>query len=65
MLLHEAIIHVLQQNGRPMGTQDIANEINRQGFYVRKKDTLPVPQNQINARINQYRELFRQYSGNT
>jgi len=36
MKLHEAIIHVLQQNGRPMGTREIANEINRQVLYVRQ-----------------------------
>jgi len=60
MLLHEAIAHVLQTNGRPMSPSEIAQEVNTLGLYKRR-DNNPVPSNQISARINKYLELFRRY----
>jgi len=64
MLLHEAIIHVLQQNGRPMSTREIADEINKQCLYSRQDNT-PVPASQISARVNRktYARLFTKTNG--
>ncbi|MCE7988150.1 MAG: hypothetical protein DYG89_43885 [Caldilinea sp. CFX5] len=63
MLLHEAIIWVLNQKGAS-SIQAIADAINSQQLYTRK-DHAPVPTSQISARISneQYRHLFKRRLG--
>lgn len=56
--LHEAIVIVLKEYGRPMSTREIANEVNRRGLYHRKKDNNPVPPGQISLRTKNYPLLF-------
>lgn len=64
MLLHEAIIHVIEQNSKSMSSSEIAEEINRQGLYIRG-DENPVPASQISARINNvsYKRFFTKIDG--
>lgn len=55
--LHQAIIEVLKQTGRPMTTTEIASVINTSRLYTRE-DNLPVPSAQISARVSHYPSLF-------
>ena len=61
--LHEAIEQVLKDKGRPMSAREIAEEINQKNLYQRK-DGMPVPSSQINARVNNYPKLFLKTTGN-
>lgn len=56
--LHEAIQIVLKESGRPMSCREIADEVNKQGLYHRKKDDKPVPPGQISLRVKNYPLLF-------
>ena len=57
MTLHEAIIKVLQQKGRTMTTQEIADELNKNGLYS-KKDDSSISDFQIHGRTRKYPHLF-------
>lgn len=57
MKLHEAMVEVLKQGGRPMKAAEIAEEINRMELYERG-DGQPVPGSQISARAKNYPHLF-------
>lgn len=57
MKLHEAIIQVLQNNGKEMTTQQIANELNRLKLYV-KKDKSEITDFQVHGRTKNYPLLF-------
>lgn len=57
LTLHQAIVEVLKQTGRPMTTTEIASVINTSRLYTRA-DNLPVPSAQISARISHYPSLF-------
>ena len=58
MLLHEAIIQVLNEKIHEMGTQEIADEINSRRLYT-KKDGTDVTAFQIHGRTKNYPKLFR------
>lgn len=62
MTLHEAIEHVLQMNGSPMSTSEIAETINNKKLYIRK-DNVPIQATQIAARIGNYQNLFNRSNG--
>jgi len=62
MTLHRAIEIVLQENGIPMTTREIADRINHRKLYVRG-DKQPVPTSQIGARVNNYPDLFMKENG--
>lgn len=62
MTLHEAIEQVLQTNGKPMSTGEIAEIINNKQLYIRK-DNMPIQAAQIAARIGNYPNLFTRYNG--
>ncbi len=62
MTLHEAIEQVLQTNGKPMSTSEIAEVINSQQLYVRK-DNVPIHATQIAARVGNYPNLFTRDNG--
>ena len=62
MTLHEAIVQVLKENGRPMTSREIADMVNDGKLYVRK-DGQPVPTSQINARVNNYFRIFDRVNG--
>lgn len=62
MTLHEAIEQVLQINGKPMSTEEIAEIINKKRLYIRR-DNLPIQATQISARIGNYPELFSRVNG--
>lgn len=57
MTLHEAIIKVLQQKGRTMTTQEIADELNRNKWYT-KGDGSSIAAFQIHGRTRNYDHLF-------
>jgi hypothetical protein len=57
MTLHEAIIKVLQTKNKAMSTQEIANELNRNKWYV-KKDKSTIEAFQIHGRTRNYSHLF-------
>ena len=57
MTLHEAMEHVLKEEGRPMTRQELADAINEQDLYQRGDGYL-VPSNQIGARAKNYPYLF-------
>lgn len=56
-MLHDAIAEVLESTGRAMSPAEIAEHVNRRGLYSRR-DGLPLPANQISARIRRYPSLF-------
>ena len=62
MTLHEAIEQVLQTNGKPMSTNEIAEIINSKQLYIRK-DNMPIQATQIAARVGNYPNLFTSDSG--
>ena len=57
MTLHEAIIKVLQQKGRTMTTQEIADELNINGSYSKRNDSL-ITDFHIHGRTRKYSHLF-------
>lgn len=57
MTLHEAIVVVLKEAGRPLTRKDIADKINARKLYIRG-DGKPLPSNQIGARVSHYLNLF-------
>ncbi len=57
MTLHEAIEKLLQQTGRPMTTQQIADELNKNGWY-QKKDGSTIQAFQIQGRTRNYANIF-------
>lgn len=57
MTLHEAIEKLLQQNGRPMTTQQIADELNKNNWY-QKKDGSTIQAFQIHGRTRNYANIF-------
>lgn len=62
MCLHEAIEHVLKENGHPMTSREIADEINAAKLYTRG-DGQPIPSSQISARISHHRDMFDKKDG--
>jgi hypoxanthine-DNA glycosylase len=57
MTLHEAIEKLLCQTGRPMTTQQIADELNINGWY-QKKDGSRIQAFQIHGRTRNYENIF-------
>jgi hypothetical protein len=57
MTLHEATIKVLQSKNKAMSTQEIANELNKNKWYV-KKDKSTIEAFQIHGRTRNYSHLF-------
>jgi len=57
LILHEAIIQVLQQKGSTMTTQEIADALNKNGLYS-KKDGSSISAFQIHGRTRNYGHLF-------
>jgi len=56
MTLHEAIEKLLRQTGRPMTTQQIADELNKNGWY-QKKDGSTIQAFQIHGRTRNYANI--------
>jgi hypoxanthine-DNA glycosylase len=57
MTLHKAIEKLLRQTGRPMTTQQIADELNKNGWY-QKKDGSTIQAFQIHGRTRNYANIF-------
>ena len=57
MTLHEAIEKLLRQTRRPMTTQQIADELNKNGWY-QKKDGSTIQAFQIHGRTRNYANIF-------
>ncbi|AFU70515.1 hypoxanthine DNA-glycosylase, putative [Psychroflexus torquis ATCC 700755] len=57
MTLHQAIEKLLRQTGRPMTTQQIADELNKNKWY-QKKDGSTIQAFQIYGRIRNYADIF-------
>ena len=57
MTLHEAIEKLLRQNNRTMTTQEIADELNKNGWY-QKKDGSEIQAFQIHGRTRNYPSIF-------
>ncbi len=57
MTLHEAIVKLLEQKDRPMSTSEIASELNRNNWYIKKDGSLITPY-QIHGRTRNYPHLF-------
>jgi hypoxanthine-DNA glycosylase len=57
MKLHEAIEKLLILTGRPMTTQQIADELNKNGWYE-KKDSSRIQAFQIHGRTKNYPSIF-------
>ena len=57
MTLHEAIEKLLRQTGRPMTTQQIADELNKNRWYE-KKDGSTIEAFQIHGRTRNYANIF-------
>ena len=57
MTLHEAIVKVLKEVGKPLRASDIARQVNEKKLYSRGDDQ-PVPTSQVHARVNEYSKLF-------
>jgi len=57
MTLHEAIEKLLRQTERPMTTQQIADELNKNGWY-QKKDGSIIQAFQIHGRTRNYANIF-------
>jgi len=63
MTLHEAIVRVLQTKGKSMTTQEIADELNRNGLYS-KRDGSTITDFQIHGRTRNYGHLFLREGSN-
>lgn len=57
MKLHEAIVKLLQEKGRAMTTAEIADALNRNGWYT-KRDGSSISAFQIHGRTRNYGHLF-------
>lgn len=57
MTLHEAIVKLLSQTGRAMKTLQIADNLNKKGWY-KKGDGSPLEASQIDLRTRKYLNLF-------
>jgi len=57
MTLHEAIEKLLRQNNRAMNTQEIADELNKNGWH-QKKDGSEIQAFQVYGRIRNYPSIF-------
>jgi hypoxanthine-DNA glycosylase len=57
MTLHEAIEKLLGQTGRPMTALEIADELNKNKWYI-KRDKSQIKTNQITARVDDHHDLF-------
>jgi hypothetical protein len=57
MNLHEAITKVFQQYGKQLTLREIADILNKNGWYVKRDKSLIQP-NQISARISKHPEIF-------
>ena len=57
MTLHETIEKLLRKAGRPMTTQQIADELNKNGWY-QKKDGSKITAFQIHGRTRNYATVF-------
>jgi len=57
MTLHLAIVKLLKQTRRPMTTQQIADELNKSGWY-KKEDESDITDFQIHGRTRKYANLF-------
>jgi hypoxanthine-DNA glycosylase len=57
MTLHKAIEKLLRQTGRPMMAREIADELNKNKWYVKGDKSLIKP-SQITARVDDHHELF-------
>lgn len=57
MKLHDAIIKVIEDNGVPMTTTEIANELNTRKLYL-KNDGSEITSFQIHGRTKDYSNLF-------
>ena len=57
MKLHEAIEKLLMQAERPMTANEIANELNKNKWYI-KRNKSQIMANQITARVDDHHELF-------
>lgn len=57
MKLHEAIVKLLEQKGKPMSTTEIARALNQNGWYS-KKDGSQITPFQIHGRTKNYSHLF-------
>ena len=55
--LHEAIEKLLRQTGRPMTAREIADELNKNNWFI-KGDKSQIKTNQITARVDDHHELF-------
>ena len=58
MKLHEAIVEVIKQYGRPMRAAEIAYALNHEMILYRKRDGSKIKSNQISARVNKYPDWF-------
>ncbi len=58
MTLHEAIEQLLRERGRPMTTNEIAMELNKNKWY-QKKDGSKITAFQVHGRTKNYPQLFR------
>ncbi|MBS3913067.1 MAG: DNA-deoxyinosine glycosylase [Bacteroidetes bacterium] len=63
MTLHEAIEKLLSQTGQPMTTQQIADELNKNGWY-KKKNGSSIQAFQIHGRTRKYATLFERAGSN-
>lgn len=61
MTLHEAIEKLLRQIGQPMTTREIAQELNKKGWY-QKEDKSPIHESQIRIRAYNYSHIFDLHS---
>ena len=57
MTLHDAIEKLLRQNNRAMTTQEIADKLNKNGWY-QKKDGSEIQAFQVYGRIRNYPSIF-------
>lgn len=63
MTLHEAIVRVMEAKGGSMTTQEIADELNRNGWYS-KRDGSTISAFQIHGRTRNYSHLFQREGSN-
>jgi hypothetical protein len=57
MTLHAAIEQLLKQKKRAMTATEIADELNKNKWYIKKDQSL-IRASQISARVNKYHKLF-------
>ena len=62
MKIEEAIVYVMVKRNGGMTTDQIADDINRQGQHKRK-DGQPVTSNQVYATICRFPEMFTKEAG--